>query len=567
MQDRLLGRGARAVVVAAAAILLLTRLGAIDLWAPDEPRYAQVAEEVRALERGPEGLFLLTLNGRIYDQKPPLYYWLAALAGAPGDRVTEGAARLPSALAGVALVAVTLFFGARLLGPGTGVLGAAMLLTTAFFSYLARRIQLDVLLALFETLALVGFWRLDRGIGPRRSNLVLMHAAMGLGVLTKGPVGFLVPSLVMAAFLAWEGRLRTLRDAFPWRGLLLSLLPGVIWIALATALAPAGFFQTAVVDNLYGRYFVGTSKVEPWYHLIAVFPLGTLPWSLLWPLAAVMARRQVFAPGAPEEPRRAFRLLLAWVGVTLLFFSLSSGKRDLYLLSCYPAAALLAADGAMRALAHRDALPRPGQWLVFGLAALLGVAAVALAFLPLFPNVDVSAVFALAVLAVLGAAAAGWRFIVRSGGRALGQLAVAIATLFALELVTFMLFFPALHDEKSPRPVAEAAAALAPPGAAIGLVESGPFAGGLAYYSGHPVEEIGPASNLQRFFESGGAVAVMREDAFRLVQGETFSEVRARFRSGSRAMVVVTKRPDTASPAAQGAPAGGSDEAADRSGA
>ena len=111
-----------------AALLLLTiRLGAIGLWAPDEPRYVQVAEEMRSMRHGAEGLVLLHLNDEAYTQKPPLYFWLAATFGAPLGRVTEIAARLPSVLAGVALIAVMLRFGATLLGGPSATLGAALL--------------------------------------------------------------------------------------------------------------------------------------------------------------------------------------------------------------------------------------------------------------------------------------------------------------------------------------------------------------------------------------------------------------------------------------------------------
>lgn len=243
----------RGLLLLGTAVLLFARLGDIGLWAPDEPRYGHVAETLRSMEFGTSGLVLLHLNDEPYTQKPPLYYWMAAAAGAPFDRVTEFAARLPSALAGIALIGVTLVFGSRLLGGATATLGAALLLTTFEFADNARRAQLDVVLALFETLALVGFWRIDRGIGRRRINQLLLHASMGLAVLTKGPVGILVPALVMASFLVWERRIGDLRRAFPWWGYFLSFGPGLAWIAAAIALAPPGFFGTAVVDNLLGR--------------------------------------------------------------------------------------------------------------------------------------------------------------------------------------------------------------------------------------------------------------------------------------------------------------------------
>ena len=181
-------------------------LGWTDVSAPDEPRYLQVAEEMRALETGPGGLVLLHLNGEPYTQKPPLYYGLAALFGAPFGRVDEATARLPSALAGVATVLLTAALGTRLLGPASGLLAAALLLTTLEFSTLARRIQLDVLLALFETLALAVFWAVDRKRLSAGRGALLFHGFLALGVLTKGPVGWLLPVLTVLCYLAWERR-------------------------------------------------------------------------------------------------------------------------------------------------------------------------------------------------------------------------------------------------------------------------------------------------------------------------------------------------------------------------
>ena len=162
------GTRVRALLLGAAALLLLWNLGARDLWAPDEPRYGQVAEELRSLRHGPEGLVLLHLNGEAYTQKPPLYYWLAALAGSAQGRVSEGAARLPSALAGLATIALVLRFGSALFGRAAGTCAAGLLLTVYPFAQLARRAQLDVVLTLFETTALFAFWNLDRGAGGTR---------------------------------------------------------------------------------------------------------------------------------------------------------------------------------------------------------------------------------------------------------------------------------------------------------------------------------------------------------------------------------------------------------------
>ena len=151
----------RALVLAAATLLVFVRLGATDLWPPDEPRYALIAEELRRMDHGPKGLVLLHLHGAPYTQKPPLFYWLAAAAGAPLGRVTEFAARLPSALAGIAAVAATIALGTLCFGRGAGTLAGLLLATTFDWSYRARTVQLDTLLALFETTALLAFWRIE----------------------------------------------------------------------------------------------------------------------------------------------------------------------------------------------------------------------------------------------------------------------------------------------------------------------------------------------------------------------------------------------------------------------
>src|SRR5262249_39093040 len=138
-------------VLAAASALLPPGLGAPDPWAPAQSRHAQVAEQLGA---GDGARVVLHLGSDPYAQKPPLYFWLAALAGAPAGRVSERAARLPSALAGIATALLTLALGSALFGRRSGALGAALLLTLPAFVRLARRAQLDVLLAACEGLAL-----------------------------------------------------------------------------------------------------------------------------------------------------------------------------------------------------------------------------------------------------------------------------------------------------------------------------------------------------------------------------------------------------------------------------
>jgi len=534
-------------VLLASALLLLPGLGRLGLWAPDEPRYAQVAEELRSFVHGPSGLFVLHLNGDVYDQKPPLYFWAAALAGVPGGRVSEGAARLPSALAGIACVWLTMRMGALLLSPRASLLGGLLLLTTLDFAGLSRRVQLDVVLTLFELVALYAFVRLEQKEGSRTGNLLGLHAAVGLAVLTKGPVGFL-PFLVMAVTLAWDGRLATLRGLFPAWSPLLSLAPPLAWLVTASALAPAGFFHGAVVQNLWGRVAEGTAHPRPFYYYAYQFPIDFLPWSLVWPLIPALARRRVFAPAADPLRRRAWSFLLSWIGTSFIVFSLFAGKRGLYLAPAAPAAALLAADALLLFLLERTTLPRTVSWLALALAASLFAVGLRLALFPQISGVSLPRTFGAALASIAAGGTAAWGWLGRGDltpphvgweRATLCRIGVAVACAFALLASAFHLLYPSLDDEKSPRPVALAAAALVPPGEPIGLLGSSPLVGGLVYYGGRAVRELDSPVEASAFVAHGGRAIVLEAKKLDRLTAVVPVEVRSRTRAADRTLLVV----------------------------
>jgi hypothetical protein len=440
-------------------------------------------------------------------------------------RVTEFAARLPSALCGLGMIWLLVRFGERSLGRHRGVVAGILLATAAEFPHLARRAQLDVMLTLFEWLAVACFWRLQRGT-PRTRDLALLHAALGAAILTKGPVGALVPLLGFAVFLALERRWALLRMLLrPW-ALAISLGPGLVWFAVALQIGPHDLFHDAIVTNLFGRFFSGTSHARPFYYFGYQFSLQFLPWTLLWPLVAVVGVREVWGPDSNPMRRRAWRLLLCWVAVQFAFFSLSHGKRGLYLLPAFPAAALLCADAIVSTLSRR---PTPPPWLARSLGGAAGAVAAAVAAAWLTGEVA-GVVVPGEAAAVLGACAMGaiaaWR---------------------------------------------RAAAALTPPGQPIGLAFKRTLVGGLVYYGDRPVAVLEEPGAVAAFTRGGGRAIVVPEHRAAALGDRTRFELRARFRSGRRALLVVSpvvppERDDAqrgASPSSSGGSAGAEAEAGD----
>ena len=502
---------ALALVLAAGASLLFVGLGNRDFWPPDEPRYGAIAEELRSFTHGFRGLVLLHLNGAVYTQKPPLFFWLAALAGAPFGRVTEAAARLPSALAGFATLLLVAGLGRSLFRPRSGVLAAAVLLTLPSWLQLARSARLDVLLTAWVTLAFVAAWRVDRETGdPRRARL-LLHAAIGLGVLTKGPVALLLPGLGVVAFLGWERRLADLRRFVSGEGLLLSLAPGALWLAAATWLAPPGYASASFWDNLILRFFSGTAHAQPvWFYLEAL-PRGFLPWTLLWPAVWWRARSIRRDDGSGAEAR-AWRFLLAAIGAAFVFFSLSAGKRSLYLLPIHPLLAIACGEALAAWLDEARTAPR---WLRRGFAlSALAVALAGLASLVFdrMAGVALPASFGLLLAAGAGAALLAERAL-RSHLTPRGALVAAgVGALLSIELAVHLCLDPALDARNSQRPIAEIARAATPAGAPLAVYRNDTLAAAVAYYARRPVRELRDAREVADFFAAGGGAIVLEDE-------------------------------------------------------
>ena len=108
------------VLVAFGGILCFYNLGGWDLWNADEPRHAQIAKEML---QG-EGWIIPHLNGEVYPDMPPLFFWFIALSAKTIGGMNEVAARFPSALFGVLTLLLLFFLGKRLFSEKTAFLAA-----------------------------------------------------------------------------------------------------------------------------------------------------------------------------------------------------------------------------------------------------------------------------------------------------------------------------------------------------------------------------------------------------------------------------------------------------------
>ena len=395
--------------------LLLPWLGAAPFDDPGEGQHAEIAREVAV-----SGDWLtLRLAGVRYFDKPPLLYWLIA-AGFKGFGVSELVTRLPAVLGAAAAVAGTTLLGARLLGPGPGILAGAALLSCALFAAFGRYVRPETL---FVAAIQWGFTGLLLGLGgsgaarlggwlgspsaaphtaapgpllglggsgaapppgpPTETSgrgarfwAVAGCAALGVAALAKDVIGLAGPLAAIALALALAGRLRPIGRWLPAPGLAALLVLGLGWYALASMRNP-GFLWYTVVDNhllnaVQLRRFpdedVSLSSLE----FLLVAGLGALPWTVTAVIeVGQLARRRAWRI-AEDIPWVA---LAVWAVALALVFTLSAFKLPHYGLPAYPAIALLAA----RWWSRRDGRDRrPALWhlAMFALlAAVLGAGA------------------------------------------------------------------------------------------------------------------------------------------------------------------------------------------------
>ncbi len=321
------------LLLALCGVLYFPYLSATPFFDKGEPREALAVQDI--IQRG-EWLFPLKRATAI-PSKPPLFHWSAALTYQVTGELDEVTIRFPSALYATLGVLLIYGLGRRLFGAEIGLLGGAILATMQIYHNQALSARVDMTLGFFVTVSLSLFYALYRGFLVHRLWYFTFYALVGLGTLAKGPLGILLPGLVIAVFLALKRRWDlVLKFAFH-PGVALALIVIIGWYGLAITRGGTAFVDRQLLSENFNRFFGGSGHDHPVYYYIPyLFSLGA-PWCLFFPFMFWDWLRN----GNEGDDNQLF--LKLWFGVMLVFFSLSSGKRAVYLLPIYPALALLLA--------------------------------------------------------------------------------------------------------------------------------------------------------------------------------------------------------------------------------
>jgi 4-amino-4-deoxy-L-arabinose transferase-like glycosyltransferase len=407
-----------------------------DLWEPDEARYAYVAREMAQ-----DGhWFVPHRSGEYYAHKPPLLFWMINLASrATGLPIGRLPVRLPGFFAGVLALWVTARLAERWAGAKAAWPTVLTLCTTYLFWHEIGFSRMDGPLLGWTTAALALLFLNDDS--PSLWRPALAWLCMGLAILTKGPVGLLVPAGAYAAarFAAGEGRLLK-KSHWLWGPLIALSLPA-LWLGLAWVQgAPPGYFNELLFSQNLERAAGELGHRQPFYYFLTTAPADLLPWTLGLPAAFLILFRD-------PARRILLRRLGGWIGFILVFFSLSASKRNIYILGLFPAVAILFGSAWADLDAANFRWARFARGALLMLLSVIGPALLIAGFVPTLP-IPGWTLWPTGLAATLGAIFL-WRE-TRRTDRPRRFFLLAALTLLAVQGAVGLFIYPAVNPLKTP---------------------------------------------------------------------------------------------------------------------
>jgi len=288
-------------------------------------------------------------QGRFRFQKPILFYWLVS-ASYLVFGINNFGVRFPSALFGILTVIFTFNIGRKLFDRKTGLLSAALLATFAIFFMYARYASPDMVLTFFVTYAIYLFIKGSKNIEEKKRAFLPFFVVLGLAALNKGYVGFMLPLIIVCAFLVSSRKWKLLKALNIPAGILVVMAIALPWYVLMYKLHGERYLNHVFFRETIMRIFYAPDNQRGLAYLASYFKrfLYYVPVLLVW-----FAPYSLFLPGAIADAfkskntysreKDSYKLLLSFFFGIFAFFTLISVKEYHYMLPAAPACALIIA--------------------------------------------------------------------------------------------------------------------------------------------------------------------------------------------------------------------------------
>ena len=316
-------RWALPLLLLAFGLFYLLPLASHGLWIPDEPRYAQISQEMLLSGDWVSPHFM----GIRYFEKPIAGYWMIAIGQAIfGDNLFG--VRIASAVSTGLSVLLTYLIARRLWNdPRKSFASALLYMSFGLIAGQAGYSNLDPQFTLWVNLSLVALWfAIDSTTQRARlTSWAVLGFACGMGFMTKGFLAWLLPALIALPYMLWQRRLRELLRYGPL-AVIVAIIVSLPWVLSIHAHEP-DFWRFFFWNEHIRRFSAEDAQhTRPWWFYLPMLVVSSLPWAALLP--------STFTQAWKSKQQAGTGFLLLWLVLPLAFFSLSRGKLPTYIMPC-----------------------------------------------------------------------------------------------------------------------------------------------------------------------------------------------------------------------------------------
>ncbi len=355
------------------------------LWSADEPRVAEIGREMALTGNWA----VPTLNQRPFLEEPPLYYASLALAFKIFG-VSDKVARIPSAFFAFAAILVIFFMANLFFGPRIALLSGLILATSGEYFRVAHWVVVDSALTFFIMSAMYSFIMGYLSETDRKKLLyyILLYVACTLAFYTKGFIGIVIPGLGILVFLIIERNFKEMIRMKLWLGILIFLALTLPWFVALWQHGGTEHLKVFFLHNHLQRFFpsgyagiisgAASGHHHPFYHYITEFPSGFLPWSLLLiPVFFHAFSKSNRSGGTNVLSEKGTLFSKCWFFAGIIFLSIASTKRTLYLMPIFAPIAMLTAayiDSTLKSPQSLTTLGKLFLWVFSIVLLFIGLA-------------------------------------------------------------------------------------------------------------------------------------------------------------------------------------------------
>jgi 4-amino-4-deoxy-L-arabinose transferase-like glycosyltransferase len=382
--------GWAALICGTLYVCYFSHLGAIGFVGPDEPRYAWIARDM--VETG--DWVTPHLYGKPWFEKPPLYYWSAAICFKLFG-VSEAAARLPSAISALLATLAMAWLAWRIYDGETARWLLLLLPTTVGMIGFSHAAATDMPFSAMLTIAMVCAATALGLVTDESSRDGAQHAALlqgranvarrqwlalilfgfflGLAVLAKGPAAVILCGGSVFFWAVFTKRWRDALRLFHPAAIAAFCLTALPWYILCARRNP-DFFRIFIIEHNFKRYFTPEFQhIQPSWFYGPILLLALFPWTGI----AISAVTYVFRRKLGMQLDTLPIYILCWAFFPVIFFTVSKSKLPGYILPAIPALGLLTALALAKAL-RMEKVPVPAGFAVIALTPVAAIAVVGL---------------------------------------------------------------------------------------------------------------------------------------------------------------------------------------------